>query len=1054
MNIAMKTIAALAFATSLPVWSQALINPTPSREFGQAHLDIPLKSIGANLVAGREFFSPVGIAMDTSVNPPILYVFDTNNHRVLAFRNPESYTTGATADKVIGQRDLYGTLPQGPAGGNGVSAGFTFPIGGTVDSNGNLYVIDAGNNRIVRFPHPLDQQGSLLQPDLWIGQKVISAGSSANQGNANPSAKTLAFSQGATPLKAGIAFDPSGNLWVADAGNHRVIRFPSSQLTAFKVEPEADLVIGQINLSSGALPASQNRTQTNGTVVVQPLAVAFDTNGGMYVADSLSRVMYYASPGAASTATRILGVQPTPVQGQTALTRPSQYSLGGNNGSNPPNCVFTQGTVVYVCDPGYHRIVRYDSPSNWAPASDTNPSPAQAQVYGQSGFTTGDVNRGQTRAMANSFSAPSDGRILNGEMWVADTGNNRVLSFASNTFNFDSASRVFGQDDFIFSGRNLVEGGGLFLNAGNTARGAGLVVDTTSTPNHLYVSDYLNHRVLGFRDSRAVGVDARTLLTMQPDLIIGQPEAHYSDVNYPNADPDIPSDQGLFSPAGIDVDADGNLWVADSGNGRVLRFPKPFDQEILFAPHADLVIGQSAFNFKIQDASDATMVQPMGVAVFNNGGLAVSDAALNRVLIFRKNGTFMNGQRADVVLGQPNFFSSATGSGSTGFNSPHEIDVDTSDRLYIADTNNNRVAIYGATSSSSPTFSRDLTASLSRPESVAVSSLTGRIWVASTNNNRVYQYLEFTQLAVSDAPVQTLAPYIPLGVAIDGFDNLIMAEGSNRLLFFFPAFYSRSAANYTISGLSPGQMALLARFGKDFNLASDVATAIPLPKQLSGLEVLVNGTPAAIFRVDPQVIYFIVPWNAPVTGSAEYVVQRPETGEILAAGNINGLPASPGFFTSAQNGGGPVAATNKDGTVNSATNPASQVDYITFWLTGQGLVDHVPDDGAAPPSGTLARTTGPLQVYINWRRHAFDSSQILFSGLSPDYPGLWQLTIQLNKDMHLPITTESIQQPVPMLLIMSGHQSNQLGTNGQNGPGNDIKITGTDPRLTVFYVKE
>ncbi|PYT27936.1 MAG: hypothetical protein DMG57_16635 [Acidobacteria bacterium] len=51
---------------------------------------------------------------------------------------------------------------------------------------------------------------------------------------------------------------------------------------------------------------------------------------------------------------------------------------------------------------------------------------------------------------------------------------------------------------------------------------------------------------------------------------------------------------GFTGPAGLAVDSAGNLYVADTGNSRILRFPKPFSQSDQILP--DLVIGQSDFS--------------------------------------------------------------------------------------------------------------------------------------------------------------------------------------------------------------------------------------------------------------------------------------------------------------------------------------------------------------------------------------------------------------------------------------------------------------------------
>ena len=79
----------------------------------------------------------------------------------------------------------------------------------------------------------------------------------------SPANKTLSFSPGGTVLRAGIALDPQGNLWVADAGNNRVLRFPASQLAAGTIEPAADLVLGQPDFVSNGAPNCGGNCQTN-----------------------------------------------------------------------------------------------------------------------------------------------------------------------------------------------------------------------------------------------------------------------------------------------------------------------------------------------------------------------------------------------------------------------------------------------------------------------------------------------------------------------------------------------------------------------------------------------------------------------------------------------------------------------------------------------------------------------------------------------------------------------------------------------------------------------
>lgn len=74
-------------ALSMLVMGQVPVqfNVVPSRAVGQAKLQ--LVSTAPNLVEGRELNSAIGVAVDTGAAQPILYVADTNNNRVLAWRN-------------------------------------------------------------------------------------------------------------------------------------------------------------------------------------------------------------------------------------------------------------------------------------------------------------------------------------------------------------------------------------------------------------------------------------------------------------------------------------------------------------------------------------------------------------------------------------------------------------------------------------------------------------------------------------------------------------------------------------------------------------------------------------------------------------------------------------------------------------------------------------------------------------------------------------------------------------------------------------------------------
>ncbi len=227
-------------------------------------------SSGPNWVEGRELNGPFGIALDTSVSPPIVYIADTGNNRVLGFRYATQLAAGAHADLILGQPDRFTNLPQGPTGAS-LTTGLRAPSGLAVDSSGNLYVADSGDNRILRYPKPFAQPAGYQFPDMIIGQTTFT-GSTGDTGGVT--ASTLLLTNGTTFFAhTGLAFDSSGNLWVADAGNHRVLRFPASVLTAGTNAPAADTVIGQANLTS-SVPAAL-RTSSSGLVLPDQRVLRF-----------------------------------------------------------------------------------------------------------------------------------------------------------------------------------------------------------------------------------------------------------------------------------------------------------------------------------------------------------------------------------------------------------------------------------------------------------------------------------------------------------------------------------------------------------------------------------------------------------------------------------------------------------------------------------------------------------------------------------------------------------------------------------------------------------
>ncbi len=95
---------------------------------------------------------PIGIAVDRSSVPNRLYVADSKNNRVLGYSNAESFQNGEPAAVVIGQKGFTGSSPN--QGGSIAANGLDLPSGLAVDGQGNVFVADSKNNRVLRFSRP------------------------------------------------------------------------------------------------------------------------------------------------------------------------------------------------------------------------------------------------------------------------------------------------------------------------------------------------------------------------------------------------------------------------------------------------------------------------------------------------------------------------------------------------------------------------------------------------------------------------------------------------------------------------------------------------------------------------------------------------------------------------------------------------------------------------------------------------------------------------------------------------------------------------------------
>jgi len=692
-----------------------------------------------------------------------------------------------------------------------------------------------------------------------------------------------------------------------------------------------------------------------------------------------------------------------------------------------PGGLFAIGSGIGVADTNDNRVLVYPAVEQWTANTTFQ---AAIEVAGQPDFSSNSANQALPTATASTLNQPSAAVFFNSELYITDASNNRVVVLPQNGASFGPATRVLGQDAMNLNSPNLVEGREFdFVNLLVGGADTGLAVDLNSNPPHLYVADTYNNRVLGYNDLRNIGAGAKA------DLVIGQPDFQQTLINFPTNNSNTTNSSGLFEPTGLVVDSSGNLYVADAGNGRVLRFPAPFAN---YTPgvlqQANLVLGQSSFTAtKITDPTQRTMAQPYGLAFAYAGGLLVSDLALNRVLYFQALPTdLVSGMSATLVFGQPDFNSGGAGSGVSQLTSPHHISTDTDDRLYVADTGNRRIAIYdhAPTSASGPPAAYFLSNGLTSPRGIYVSGPTGDIWVADSGSQEAIRYPAFNQLIeAAGMPNATLtdAGY-PLAVVEDGWGDLFLADAVNRTLIYYPGLAPINAANFlSPSVLAPGMIAAMYSQGNmnQFGLQAATSSSLPLPTTLNGVQILFNGSAVPLFYAGPNQINFQVPMAAPQSGTADLQVIETATGRVLGDTTAMMTETVPGLFTQTGDGIGTAVALNQDNTLNTAANPAVQGSIITLFGTGQGFIAGAPPDGNISNS-QLQTARGPTVIIGT---AAVPSANITYAGLAPTLVGVWQINVMIPDTV---ITTPT--NPTQVVVIQNSVPS------GGGGLGRFVQI--------------
>lgn len=295
-----------------------------------------------------QFNSPNGIAIDSAGN---LYIADSGNNCI----------------RKVTPAGLVSTLAGGVQGnleGTGTSAEFNSPYGLAVGPDGTVYVADTYNNCIRK-----------IAPNGVTGTLAGSGTAGYKDGTSSVAEFNLPFS---------LTLDSNGNLYVADAGNNRIR----------KVSPLGDVTTLAGNGISGLVDGSALDASFS-----IPNDVVVDSNGNVFVADygnNSVREISFSGQVSTLSGTGILGYQ-------DGSGRSAQFD-------HPTGLAIAPDGTLYIADNGNDRVrsIRPDGQTSTLAGA------------GASGMATGNANTAEFNGLTDIVAAS------NGALFVVDTSNNRI----------------------------------------------------------------------------------------------------------------------------------------------------------------------------------------------------------------------------------------------------------------------------------------------------------------------------------------------------------------------------------------------------------------------------------------------------------------------------------------------------------------------------------------------------------------------------------------------------------------------------------------------------
>ena len=612
--------------------------------------------------------APTGLAMDSAGD---LYIADSGIYRV------EEMTPSGALSLFAGN----GSTGTSGDGGAATSAHLDDPTALSLYS-GNVYIADAGNNRIQEVAASTGTQWgqSMTAGDIYTvaGSPSGTSGQSAN--GTTGSASLLNGPQGISVTSAGF--------YVADTGNCRVVEFPKSAGTQWGISMDAgdEYTVAGRNASDCGDGANDKA------------ATASDLDDPVYVTAASSN-LYIANAGS-SNIKEVAGTSHT--EFSQSMTADYIYDIAGtdtagNSGNgglassarldDPDAVTLDSSGDLYLADAGNNQV------------REVSAATGDIALYAGSGQSL--ASAGDGGPAVNGELVRPGGEVADalGDLYIADTGNNRVQEIAAST-HVQWGIAMTGGDVYTIAG----SAAGLPGDSGDGGPAASALLDypeglAFDAAGNLLIVDQFNNQV------RMVAAAAGT--SYGQSVTAGDIYAIAGTGAAGTGSDGVAATAGeLDHPFGIAVDSGGDVYIADKVNNRIQEIyegGQSFGQSMTKGDIYTVAGSSAGTEGDSGDGGAATgalMNGPEGVTVDAAGNLYIADTQNEQVREVRAaTGAQWNRNltKNDIYTIAGSAAGTAGSSGDTGpaassqLYTPVGLDADSAGDLYIADGHNDRI---------------------------------------------------------------------------------------------------------------------------------------------------------------------------------------------------------------------------------------------------------------------------------------------------------------------------------------------------------------------------